>query len=105
MRTLANFCFLQYNATPTLMNSSRSTRGTTRTTAYSYTVLSLIFYLLYEYFGICYATREKFHINLTHFCRGQFTSFLLQPFVRDDIQDLRSEEHTSELQSRENLVC
>src|SRR5436309_4644201 len=29
----------------------------------------------------------------------------LQPNVSGDVLDLRSEEHTSELQSRENLVC
>src|SRR5436309_3717191 len=38
-------------------------------------------------------------------CRKMFAARLLEPFARSCGAPYRSEEHTSELQSRENLVC
>lgn len=38
---------------PTLINSSRSTRGTTRITAYSYKYLSSMLCFFYKYFRMC----------------------------------------------------
>src|SRR5436309_12430286 len=36
---------------------------------------------------------------------GCWYAFLISPVKADGVSRLRSEEHTSELQSRENLVC
>src|SRR5690606_41274390 len=49
---------------------------------------------------------DEAYLDVTHAtaCRGSAT--LIAREIRDQVrEELRSEEHTSELQSRENLVC
>src|SRR5690606_40932683 len=46
--------------------------------------------------------RREAHLRSNWWCKGEWTDTLIYARLADDP---RSEEHTSELQSRENLVC
>src|SRR5690606_39763041 len=55
--------------------------------------------------GSCYLHDESYKGNANSHWRGIVVLNAVYPDGRFSVMDVRSEEHTSELQSRENLVC
>src|SRR5690606_4976981 len=73
---------LAQRTTPTLMNSSRSTRGTMRITAYSYKCLSCILCVFYKVSSVRKPRCQKIGVYLSLPCRIFRFSGRVQPLVR-----------------------
>src|SRR5580704_2482226 len=74
--------------TPTLRNSSRSTRGTTRMTAYSNKCGAGMKGLFYKDRGCSDPGYQELSIDRTNLLRGLAGRPVDQPFFRDKIDDL-----------------
>src|ERR1700679_3513562 len=74
--------------TPTLRNSSRSTRGTTRMAAYSNKCVAGMKGLLYKDRGCRDPGYQELGIDGTDFFRGLTSGPTEQPFFRDKIDNL-----------------
>src|SRR5580698_8801417 len=74
--------------TPTLRNSSRSTRGTTRMTAYSNKCVAGMKGLLYKDRRCSDPGYQELSIYIADLLRGLAGGPVEQPFFRDEIDDL-----------------
>src|SRR5690554_3306003 len=81
------FCRLLNKISPALMNSPRSTFGTTRMTAYSYKCLSCIFDSGYECGGVCQAIAKKANVRIADVVGRQILSGPIEPIVGDEPHD------------------
>src|SRR5690606_8185974 len=66
---------------PALMNSSRSTFGKIRMTAYSYKIFSCILCFFYKYFRVFQSQFHKVKIDFSDYFRCQIR-VEIQPFIR-----------------------
>lgn len=85
--TFINRDLLQNKMMPTFTNSSRSTLGVTRITAYSYRFLSCILSFFYKDFRICQSCKQEIGIYFFYCFRTLLGVFPMQPSFGDQIDN------------------